>query len=151
MGTRLWTVPRVEVPTRLGLVVIALRRDRAVIVEGHGKLTPIRVPAQEANLLEPAREAMRLTPADGNDYLLAVAEANSSAIYRSHPSDVLESRPWFRRRGRTSVELLPPTGTIVVSGEVSDAGRRWLSQRAVPSLRREWRRHVEQAIREARR
>ncbi|MGA2319683.1 MAG: hypothetical protein ABSG95_02925 [Solirubrobacteraceae bacterium] len=70
------------------------------------------------------------------------------------------TRRWRPRSGlriyawgpkRTSVELLPPTGAIVVSGEVSDAGRRSLSQRAVPSLRREWRRHVEQAIREARR
>jgi hypothetical protein len=30
MSTRLWTVPRVEVPTRRGLVVIALRRGRDV-------------------------------------------------------------------------------------------------------------------------
>ena len=122
-----------------------------MVVWGDARLTAIAVPAQEANLLEPAREAMRLTPKDGEDYLLAVAEANPGACYVSNPSEILERRPFFRRRGRTSVLLLPRTGTIVVSGEVSDAGRRWLSQRAVPSLRREWRRYVEQAIREARR
>lgn len=147
----LWAVPRVEVPTCLGLVVIALRGGRAVIISGEARLTPIGLPAQEANLLEPAREAVRLTPADGDDYLRGLAEVNKGAVYRSNPSEVLERRPFFRRRGRTSAELLPATGTITVHGEISDAGRRWLSQRAVPSLRREWRRHVEQAIREARR
>jgi len=76
---------------------------------------------------------------------------NTDPDYRSSPSEVLERRPFFRRRGRTSAELLPATGTITVYGEVSAAGRRWLSERAVPSLRREWRRHVERAIREARR
>jgi hypothetical protein len=151
MSTHLWTVPRVEVPTRLGLVVIALRRGRAVIVDGKGRLTPIGVPAHEANLLEPAREAMLLTPKDGREYLLAVAEANPGAVYRSNPSEVLERRPLFRRRGRTSATLLPATGRITVHGEMSDAGRRWLSECAVPSLRREWRRHIEEMIREARR
>jgi hypothetical protein len=151
MTTRLWTVPRLEVPTRLGLLVVALRRNRAVVVEGPGKLTPILLPPRAANILEPAREAMRLTPRDGRDYLLALAEANPGAVYRSNPSEVLESRPWFRRRGRTSVYLLASSGTISISGEVSDAGRRWLSQSAVPSLRREWHRHVDEAIRTWRR
>lgn len=140
MSTILWTVPRVEVPTRLGLVVIALRRGRAVVVWGQARLTAIAVPARKANLLGPAREAVRLTPADGRDYLLAVAEANRGAVYRSSPSEVLERRPFFRRRGRTSVTLLRD-GTISVHGEMSDAGRKWLSESAVPSLRREWHRH----------
>jgi len=64
MRTRLWTVPRVEVPTARGLVVIALHRGRAVVISGEARLTPIRLPALEANLLEPAREAVRLTPKD---------------------------------------------------------------------------------------
>jgi hypothetical protein len=150
VSTILWTVPRVEVPTRLGLVVIALRRGRAVVISGEARLTPIRLPAQEANLLEPAREAVRLTPADGDDYLHGLAEVNSGATYRSNPSEILERRPFFRRRGRTSVMLLK-NGEITVHGEMSDAGRRWLSAWAVPSLRREWRRHVEEVIGRARR
>jgi hypothetical protein len=140
VSTILWTVPRVEVPTRLGLVVIALRRGRAVVVSGEARLTAIALPVREANLFEPAREAVRLTPVDGREYLLAVAEANPGAVYRSNPSEILERRPFFRRRGRTSVTLLRD-GTISVHGEVSDAGRRWLSEYAVPSLRREWHRH----------
>ena len=127
-------------PTRLGLVVVALRRGRAAVVSGEARLTAIAVPAREANLFEPAREAARLTPSDGDAYLRAVAEANRGAVYRSNPSEILERRPFFRRRGRTSVTLLRD-GTISVHGEMSDAGRRWLSEWAVPSLRREWHRH----------
>jgi hypothetical protein len=140
MSKVIWTVPRVEVPTRLGLVVIVLRRGRAVVVSGEARLTAIAVPAREANLFEPAREAVRLTPNDGADYLYAVAEANPGARYVTSPSEILERRPFFRRRGRTSVMLLKD-GTISVNGEVSDAGRMWLSGDAVPSLRREWHRH----------
>jgi hypothetical protein len=138
MRTALWTVPRVEVPTRRGLVVIALHRGRAVVLEGDARLTAIAVPAREANLLEPAREAMRLTPQDGASYLRAVAEANRGARHVSNPSDILERKPGVRRRGRVSAMLLP-NGEITVHGEgMSDAGRRWLSTYAVPSLRREW-------------
>lgn len=126
-----WTVPRVEVPTRLGLVVVALRRGRAVVVSGHARLAPILVPAREANLLEPERPEMRLTPKDGADYLLAVAEANPGAMYRSHPGDVLEGRRFFRRWGRASAVLLPVTGTIAVHGDLTDARRRWVSEQAV--------------------
>jgi hypothetical protein len=151
VSTILWTVPRVEVPTRLGLVVVALRRGRAVVISGKALFTPIRLLAQEANLLEPAREAVRLTPADGDDYLRGLAEVNRGARYVSGPSEILERRPFYRRRGRISAELLTATGIINVNGEgMSDAGRRWLSQRAVPSLRREWREFVEEAARRAR-
>jgi CO/xanthine dehydrogenase Mo-binding subunit len=48
---------------------------------------------------------MILRPADGADYLHAVAGANPGARYVSDPSEVLERRPFFRRRGRTSAEL----------------------------------------------
>ena len=63
---------------------------------------------------------------------------------------MLERRPFFRRRGRTTVELLPVDGTIAVHREMSDAGRNWLNE-AVPSLRREWDKFVEEAICRARR
>lgn len=93
--------------------------------------------------MEPARPAMRLTPADGDDYLRGLAEVNKGAVYRRSPSEVLERRRFFRRRGRVSAELNPDTGRIEVHGEgMSDAGRRWLSAWAVLSLRREWRRYI---------
>jgi len=119
-----------------------------VVAWGDARLVAIAVPAKEANLLEPAREATRLTPKDGEDYLLAVAEANPGARYVSNPSEILELRPFFRRRGRTSVALLK-NGDITVHGEMSDAGRKWLSRHAVPSLRQEWREFVDEAIRKA--
>lgn len=138
-------------PTRLGLVVVALRRGRAVVVTGRAKLAPILVPRREASPLEPEQPEMRLTPADGIHYLLAIAEANPGAVYRSNPSDVLERRRFFRRWGRASAILLPVTGTIAVHGDLSDGRRRWVSEQAVPSLRREWRTFVEGAIRKAQR
>jgi hypothetical protein len=135
--TRLWTVPRVEVPTRLGLVVIGLRRGCAVIFDGPGRLAPILLPAQEAlPPVEPAFEETIVTPKDGRDYLLAIRMTNPGARYVSSPSEILERRPYFRRRGRLSATLLS-TGEITVHGDESSAGLRWLSGYAVPSLRRE--------------
>jgi hypothetical protein len=138
MSTILWTVPRVEISTRRGLVVVVLRRGKAVVIYGEAKLTPIRLPAMPAlPPVEPARPEERLTPADGNDYLRGLHELNEGAVYRGHPSEILERRPYFRRRGRVSARL-GAMGEISVNGEgMSDAARKWLTEYAVPSLRRE--------------
>lgn len=134
-GTIVWTVPRVEVPTKRGLVVIALRRGRAEVISGEARLTPIDVPAFECSHIEPAHGARRLTPADGHEYLVALADANRAkrgARYVYSASEILEWRLYFRRRGRLSATVTAH-GEITVHGETSDAGRRWLSRYAVPS------------------
>lgn len=65
---------------------------------------------------------MRLTPKDGRDYLLAVAEANPGARYVSSPSEVLERRPFFCRRGMGHSGARPIGDVPGVTEEVRDLG-----------------------------
>lgn len=125
-GRTVWTVPRVEVPTKHGLVVVGLRDERAVIITGPrgARLEPLHVKP----------EAL-VSPNDGLAYLRALAERYPDAVYRSRPSEEVERTRFTRRRGRLTVEM-DALGGITISGTVSDRGRRWLSG-AVASLGRE--------------
>jgi hypothetical protein len=123
-----WPVPRVEVPTRKGLVVVAVDQGgEAFIVTGPrgARLAPLH--------LEPDAP---LDPGDGIAYLYALSDRYEGARLISNPSEEIERAPFRRRRGNVTVEM-DALGGIVVTGSLSDRGRRWLTAWAVPSLRRE--------------